>query len=67
MVLLTCGMISVMRGEWIILGGGGESTSRSDDDELERLREWLLDRDRDLVRVTLRLEGESHEISDLAR
>lgn len=55
-----------VRGETVILGGGGESTSRSDDDELERERLWLLDLDRDFVLVTLRLDGESHVINDLA-
>lgn len=51
-------------GEWLIRGGGGESTSRSDDDELElRLR----DLERDFVRVTLRFDGESHVMSDFAR
>lgn len=59
--------ISVM-GEFNILGGGGESTSNSDDDELERdrEREWLRLLDRDLVRVTLRFDGESQTISDFA-
>lgn len=55
-----------VRGEAVILGGGGESTSRSDDDELERERLWLLDLDRDFVLVTLRFDGESHVINDLA-
>lgn len=60
--LLTC-WISVSGGE-SIRGGGGESTSKSDDDELElRLR----DLDRDLVLVTLKFDGESHVINDLAR
>lgn len=53
-------------GEGVILGGGGESTSRSDDDELERERLWLLDLDRDFVLVTLRFDGESHVINDFA-
>lgn len=59
----------MMRGEWTILGGGGESTSSSDDDELDLLRDALLDLDldRDFVRVTLKFEGESQEIRDLAR
>lgn len=55
-----------VRGDIVILGGGGESTSNSDEDELERDRLWLLDRDRDFVLVTLKFEGESHVISDLA-
>jgi len=58
-------------GECVILGGGGESTSNSDDDEFDLLREcdWLLDRllDLDFVRVTLKFEGESHEMRDFAR
>lgn len=55
-----------VRGEIVIRGGGGESTSNSDEDELERDRLWLLDLDRDFVLVTLKFEGESHVISDLA-
>lgn len=50
-----------------MFGGGGESTSNSDDDvELERERLWLLDLDRLFVLVTLKFDGESHVINDLA-
>lgn len=49
-----------------ILGGGGESTSKSDDDELERDRLRLLDLDRLFVLVTLKFDGESQVINDLA-
>lgn len=56
-----------VRGEIVILGGGGESTSSSDDDELDLDRLWLLDLDRDFVLVTLRFDGESHVMRDLAR
>lgn len=61
---LTCWMS--MRGEIVILGGGGESTSRSDEEELDRDRLWLLDLDRDFVLVTLKFDGESHVIIDFA-
>lgn len=61
-----------MRGDCVILGGGGESTSSSeldDDDEFDLLLEceWLLDLDLDFVLVTLRFDGESHDIRDFAR
>jgi hypothetical protein len=53
-------------GDMVIRGGGGESTSSSEDDEFDLDLLWLLDRDRDFVRVTLKFDGESHVISDLA-
>lgn len=53
-------------GDWVILGGGGESTSNSDEEDLLLECEWLRDLDLDLVLPMLRFEGESHEIKDFA-